>query len=56
MNIANWLASTARLHPEAPALLTGTRVDADYATFARRAAAIGAHLARAYAIAPGDRV
>ena len=42
MNIAQWLAATARLHPGAPALLTGTRVDADYATFARRAAAVGA--------------
>ncbi len=56
MNIANWLASTARLQPGAPALLTGLVIDADYATFAKRAAAIGAYLAREHAIRPGDRV
>src|SRR3954470_2325945 len=56
MNVANWLAATARLRPDAPALLTGFDLDADYATFARRAAAIGAALARAYGIAAGDRV
>src|SRR5437588_366608 len=56
MNVAEWLAATARLRPSAPALLTGFDLDADYATFARRAAAIGAALARDYGIAPGDRV
>src|ERR1700683_3687528 len=56
MNVAEWLAATARLHPDAPALLTGPDLDADYATFARRAAAIGAALARDYHIEPGDRV
>ncbi|MBN9004316.1 MAG: AMP-binding protein [Rhizobiales bacterium] len=56
MNIAQWLAATARLHPGAPALLTGTRVDADYATFARRAAAVGAHLVREHGVMPGDRI
>ena len=56
MNIAEWLAATARLRPEAPALLTGFDLDADYRTFARRAAAIGAALARDHRIAPGDRV
>src|SRR6202050_3759125 len=56
MNVAEWLAATARLHPDAPALLTGFDLDADYATFARRAAAIGAALARDYHIEPGDRV
>ena len=56
MNIANWLASTARLKPGAPALLTGLVVEADYATFAKRAAAIGAYLAREHDIRPGDRV
>jgi long-chain acyl-CoA synthetase len=56
MNVAEWLAATARLHPDAPALLTGVDLDADYATFGRRAAAIGAALARDYAIATGDRV
>lgn len=56
MNVAQWLAASARLHPQAPALLRGTAVEADYATFARRAAAIGAGLARSYDIEPGDRV
>src|SRR5205085_2119316 len=56
MNVANWLAATARLRPQAPALLTGFDLDADYATFGRRAAAIGAALARDYGIAAGDRV
>ena len=56
MNMAEWLAASARLHPHAPALLTGVRMDADYAAFARRAAAIGAHLARRHGVKPGDRV
>jgi long-chain acyl-CoA synthetase len=56
MNVAEWLAATARLRPHAPALLTGFDLDADYATFARRAASIGATLSRDYGIAPGDRV
>ena len=46
MNVAEWLAATARIRLQAPALLTGFDLDADYATFARRAAAIGAGLAR----------
>lgn len=56
MNVAQWLMASARLHPQAPALLSGTAVEADYATFARRAAAIGAGLVRDYGIQPGDRV
>jgi len=56
MNLAEWLAASARARPSAPALLTGTRVDADYATFAARAASFAAALARDYGIAPGDRV
>jgi long-chain acyl-CoA synthetase len=56
MNVAEWLATSARLRPDAPALLTGFDLDADYRSFARRAAAIGAALSRAYGIAPGDRV
>jgi long-chain acyl-CoA synthetase len=56
MNVAEWLAASARLRPDAPALLTGCDVDADYATFVRRAAAVGAALAREYVIAPSDRV
>jgi acyl-CoA synthetase (AMP-forming)/AMP-acid ligase II len=56
MNVAQWLDATARLHPDAPALLRGTVVEADYKTFAHRAAAIGAGLKRDYRIEPGDRV
>jgi long-chain acyl-CoA synthetase len=56
MNVAEWLAASARLRPDAPALLTGFDLDADYATFARRAAAIGAALSRDYGIVAGDRV
>jgi long-chain acyl-CoA synthetase len=56
MNVAEWLAARARLHPKSPALLSGTKVEADYATFAQRAAAIGAQLSRKYDIRPGDRV
>src|SRR5579871_4436450 len=56
MNVAEWLANTAKLRPDAPALLTGFDLDADYQTFARRAAAIGAALARDHGIGPGDRV
>ncbi|MEO3387944.1 AMP-binding protein [Mesorhizobium sp. CAU 1741] len=56
MNIADWLDSSARLTPDAPALMRGVEVVADYAEFARRAAALGAGLAARYAIAPGDRV
>ncbi|ABE40541.1 AMP-dependent synthetase and ligase [Rhodopseudomonas palustris BisB5] len=56
MNLAEWLAASARLRPGAPALLRGVTIEADYATFAGRAAALAAALARDYNIAPGDRV
>src|SRR3954462_11281993 len=56
MNVAEWLAATARLRPKAPALLRGFDLEADYETFARRAAAIGAGLTRDYGIQPGDPV
>jgi long-chain acyl-CoA synthetase len=56
MNVAEWLAATARVRPHAPALLTGFDLDADYQTFARRSAAIGMALSGEYGMAPGDRV
>ncbi len=56
MNIAEWLASTARTNGHAPALFKGQQLDADYAEFARRAAAIGAYLQHRYGVAPGDRI
>ncbi|MGI3164354.1 AMP-binding protein [Pseudooceanicola sp. 200-1SW] len=55
MNPAEWLARTASLTPEAPALFLGDRQVADYGAFARDAAAIGAGLV-ARGIGPGDRV
>lgn len=44
MNPAIWLDRTARLLPQSPALFFGNECLADYATFAQRAAAIGASL------------
>lgn len=55
MNPAEWLRRAAIRGPEAPALLKGAKVDADYAEFARRAAAIAAALA-ARGVGRGDRV
>ncbi len=56
MNLAEWLARTARVAPDAPALLAGEAVVADYREFARRAATIGSALSRGHGIQPGDRV
>ena len=56
MNIANWLAATARQEPVAPALLKGTKLKADYEEFARRASAIAAFLREEFNVGPGDRV
>ncbi|MDB5451977.1 MAG: AMP-dependent synthetase [Caulobacteraceae bacterium] len=56
MNLAEWLARTARVMPGAPALLTGERLDQDYAGFARRAASLAAGLIGQHGVAPGDRV
>jgi len=56
MNPAEWLVRTARLSPDAPALLQGERIVADYAAFAARAAAIGGALREQYNVHPGDRV
>jgi long-chain acyl-CoA synthetase len=56
MNPANWLARSAALTPDAPALLSGLDIVADYSTFARRAAAIASALARLHGVGPGDRV
>ncbi len=55
MNPAEWLIRTARLRPDAPALMRGETVIADYAEFARRAAAIGGAL-KARGVGHGDRV
>lgn len=55
MNPALWLARTAQRLPEAPALMTGTRIDATYHQFARSAAAIGRSL-QSKGITRGERV
>ena len=56
MNIALWLEAAARLHPAAPALLTGARLDADYAAFARRASSLARWLTATQGLASGARV
>lgn len=56
MNPALWLARTARRTPEAPALMKGQRIDADYAGFARAAASIAHALQRDYGVTRGERV
>lgn len=55
MNPAEWLLRTARLTPDAPALLRGTEIVADYAGFAQRAASIATAL-NTRGIGSGDRV
>tara|TARA_R110002126_G_scaffold291777_2_gene457787 strand:+ start:53899 stop:55482 length:1584 start_codon:yes stop_codon:yes gene_type:complete len=56
MNVSEWLVRTARRCPEAPALMLGEQVVANYGQFAGRAARIGAMLRQAHGIEPGDRV
>src|SRR5438045_3786901 len=56
MNLAQWLVRTARRSPDAPALLAGERIVADYARFARTAATIATGLHEGFGIAAGDRV
>ena len=55
MNIAHWLARSAQIHGENPALLLGGRVLVDYAGFHARAGALARSLAD-LGVAPGDRV
>lgn len=56
MNPATWLERTAKRVPDAPALLCGEQLEADYAEFASRAASIGRVLQDIYGIQAGDRV
>lgn len=55
MNIAHWLYQTARARPSAPAIKIGPTLFCDYATLARRAGALGRHLA-GRGVGAGDRV
>ena len=56
MNLAEWLVRTARRTPNAPALLSGNNIVANYAEFARRVAKLASALHSRLSIVPGDRV
>lgn len=56
MNLAEWLVRTARRSPNAPALLSGKKVTADYAEFSRRVAVLASALQARLGIGRGDRV
>jgi acyl-CoA synthetase (AMP-forming)/AMP-acid ligase II len=56
MNLAEWLIRTARRLPNAPALLCGTGIVADYAGLARRVASLAGALQTRLGVGPGDRV
>ena len=56
MNIANLLARAARAHADRSAVVLGVDVVADYATLARRAAAIADGLGERFKISRGERV
>lgn len=55
MNMAHWLARTAQVSGDAPALFRGERQEADYAGFYRAASGVAAALAER-GVEPGDRV
>src|SRR5690606_24834780 len=55
MNLALWLERAGAAHPTAPAIALGTKVHADYAALAGRAARIAGAL-RAAGMKPGERV
>ena len=56
MNPALWLLRTSKIFPEAPALMRGNAVIADYAGFNKRAAQLGHYLQHQLNVRPGDRV
>ena len=56
MNLAQLLARSAQLYPEAPALFHGTRLVCNYRELAERAAHIAGYLRNTLQLAPGDRV
>lgn len=56
MNIAHWLARSASIHPQRPALFLGSECLYDYQTLAARAARIGGWLRQELGLAPGERV
>ena len=56
MNPAQWLIRTAALAPQAPALFKGTQLEANYAEFLDRVAALASGLHAQYGVRKGDRV
>ena len=56
MNLAQFLARSARVVPDRPAVASGERVLADYGTLARHCAAMASALRTALRLEPGDRV
>jgi acyl-CoA synthetase (AMP-forming)/AMP-acid ligase II len=56
MNLAEWLVRTTRRTPNAPALLGGKNIVANYAEFARRVAKLASALHSRLGVGPGDRV
>ena len=56
MNLANWLERAARVYPDAPALMHGTKVVADYAEFYRRARGIAGAFRFRHGVGAGDRI
>src|SRR5215831_5664781 len=56
MNLAEWLVRTARRTPNAPALLSGKNIVANYTEFTRRVANLASALHSRLGIGPGDRV
>jgi acyl-CoA synthetase (AMP-forming)/AMP-acid ligase II len=56
MNLAEWLVRSARRTPDAPALITGTRIMADYARFAERAMRVAGALRDRLGVQPDDRI
>jgi len=56
MNLAELLSRAARVFPDHPAIVSGTRVHASYEAFARRAASLAASFRDELELSPGDRV
>jgi acyl-CoA synthetase (AMP-forming)/AMP-acid ligase II len=56
LNIASWLHASALVQPDAPALLHGDEVRANYLQFGETASAIGDRLKNKYLVGSGDRV
>src|SRR5687767_1160787 len=56
MNLCEWLMRTAMRSPQAPALLRGAQVIANYSGFAERVLRLAEALHRRLGVRPGDRV